>query len=163
MRLRSSGGPEDPFYHGAESVDYIAHFILNKAYKTYHNQVNYFFNNENAFNPFDDGGVSEDQRYEVVSKPAIIAQLEIKLINPRRNRIFWSDLRDSSATIPYDEQLFLYNTWKYPGASHPGLIRAFFGGSNALATGELLCGAGPERVGALVRFNLTTIWSLPER
>ena len=125
LRLRNSGAPEDPFYHGAESVDYIAHFILNKAHKTYHNQVNYFFNNENAFNPFDDGGVSEDQRYEVVSKPAIIAQLEIKLMDPRQNRIFWSDLRDSSATIPYDEQLFLYNTWKYPGASHPGLIRAF--------------------------------------
>ena len=125
LRLRSSGAPEDPFYHGAESVDYIAHFILNKAYKTYHNQVNYFFYNENAFNQFDDGGVSKDQRYEVVSKPAIVAQLEVKLVDPRRKRIFWSDLRDSSATIPYDDQLFLYNTWKYPGASHPGLIRAF--------------------------------------
>ena len=125
LRLLTSGTPGNPFYHGAESVDYIAHFILNKAYKTYHNQVNYFFHNENAFSQFQDGGVSKDQRYEVVSRPAFVAQLEIKLVDPNRNHIFWSDLRDSSAVVPYDEQLYLYNTWKYPGASHPGVIRAF--------------------------------------
>ena len=125
LRLQSSGAIDDPVYHGGQSVDFIAHFILNKAYKTYHNQINYFFYNEGAFNQIDDGGRSEDKSYEVVSLPSIIGQLEIKLIDPHRDRIFWSDLRDSSATIPYDEQLYLYNTWKYPGASHPGLIRAF--------------------------------------
>ena len=125
LRLRSSGAIDDPVYHGAQSVDFIAHFILNKAYKTYHNQVNYFFYNEGAFSQIDDGGRSEDKSYEVVSLPSIIGQLEVKLIDPHRDRIFWSDLRDSSAIIPYDEQLYLYNTWKYPGASHPGLVRAF--------------------------------------
>ena len=128
LRLRSSGAIDDPVYHGAQSVDFIAHFILNKAYKTYHNQVNYFFYNERAFSQIDDGGRSEDKSYEVVSLPSIIGQLEVKLIDPHRDRIFWSDLRDSSAIIPYDEQLYLYNTWKYPGASHPGLVRTFLAG-----------------------------------
>lgn len=121
VRLRSIGEARDPVYQGEESVDYIAHFMLNKAYKTYHNKVIHYEN----LGRFDDGRPSEDRSYEVISLPAIVAQLEVKLEDPRRDRIFWSDLRDSSAVIPYDKQLYLYNSWKYPGASHPSLTRAF--------------------------------------
>lgn len=121
VRLRSTGEARDPVYQGEESVNYIAHFMLNKAYKTYHNKVIHYEN----LGLFDDGRPSEDRSYEVISLPAIVAQLEVKLEDPRRDRIFWSDLRDSSAVIPYDKQLYLYNSWKYPGASHPSLTRAF--------------------------------------
>ena len=121
VRLPSSGEARDPVYQGEESVDYIAHFMLNKAYKTYHNKVIRYEN----LGLFDDGRPSEDRSYEVISLPAIVAQLEVKLEDPRRDRIFWSDLRDTSAVIPYDNQLYLYNSWKYPGASHPSLTRAF--------------------------------------
>ena len=121
VRLQSVGEAHNPVFQGGESTDYIAHFILNKAYKTYHNQVIHY----EDLGLFDDGGPSEDRSYEVISLPAFVGQLEVKLAEPRRGKIFWSDLRDSSATIPYDKQLFLYNTWKYPGASHPGLTRAF--------------------------------------
>ena len=107
---------------GQESIDYIAHFILNKAHKTYHNQVIHNYEN---FGLLDDGGPSEDQSYTVISLPSIVGQLEVKLEDPHRDKIFWSGLRDSSAVIPYDQQLFLYNSWKYPGASHPGLTKAF--------------------------------------
>ena len=107
---------------GQESIDYIAHFILNKAHKTYHNQVIHYYENLGLL---DDGGPSEDQSYTVISLPAIVGQLEVKLEDPHRDKIFWSDLRDSSTVIPYDKQLFLYNSWKYPGASHPGLTQAF--------------------------------------
>lgn len=120
VRLRSIGGASDP-NQGEEPVDYIAHFTLNKAYKTYHNKVIHYEN----LGLFDDGRPSEDRSYEVISLPAIVGQLEVKLADPRRDRIFWSDLRDSSAVIPYDKQLYLYNSWKYPGASHPSLTRAF--------------------------------------
>ena len=120
VRLRSIGGASDP-NQGEEAVDYIAHFILNKAYKTYHNKVIHYEN----LGLFDDGRPSEDRSYEVISLPAIVGQLEVKLEDPRRDRIFWSDLRDTSAVIPYDKQLYLYNSWKYPGASHPSLTRAF--------------------------------------
>ena len=120
--LRSIREARDPTYHGKKSIDYIAHFILNKAHKTYHNQVIHYYENLGLL---DDGGPSEDQSYTVISLPSIVCQLEVKLEDPHRDKIFWSDLRDSSAVIPYDEQLFLYNTWKYPGASHPGLTRAF--------------------------------------
>ena len=120
VRLRSTREGRDPT--GQEPIDYIAHFILNKAHKTYHNQVIHYYENSGLF---DDGGPSEDQSYTVISLPAIVGQLEVKLMDLHRDKIFWSDLRDSSAVIPYDQQLFLYNTWKYPGASHPGLTRAF--------------------------------------
>ena len=121
VRLQSIGEAHDPVYQERESIDYIAHFILNKAYKTYHNKVIHY----EDLGLFDDGRPSEDRSYEVISLPAIVGQLEVKLVDLHRDKIFWSDLRDSSAVIPYDEQLFLYNTWKYPGASHPGLTRAF--------------------------------------
>ena len=121
VRLQSVGEAHDPVYQGEESVDYIVHFILNKAYKTYHNKVIHY----EDLGLFDDGRPSEDRSYEVISLPAFVGQLAVKLVDPRRGKTFWSDLRDSSAVIPYDEQLYLYNTWKYPGASHPGLTRAF--------------------------------------
>ena len=122
VRLSSIGDAHDSVYQEGESIDYIAHFILNKAYKTYHNQVINYYENSGLF---DDGGPSEDRSYEVISLPAFVGQLEVKLVDLHRDKIFWSDLRDSSAVIPYDKQLYLYNTWKYPGASHPGLVRAF--------------------------------------
>ena len=121
VHLQSIGEVHDPIYQGEESVDYIAHFILNKAYKTYHNQVIHY----EDLGLFDDGGPSADRSYAVISLPAFVGQLEVKLADPRRDKIFWSDLRDTSATIPYDKRLYLYNIWKYPGASHPGLTRAF--------------------------------------
>ena len=122
VRLSSIIDAHDPVYQEGESIDFIAHFILNKAYKTYHNQVINYYENSGLF---DDGGPSADRSYEVISLPAFVGQLEVKLMDPHRDKIFWSDLRDSSAVIPYDKQLYLYNTWKYPGASHPGLTRAF--------------------------------------
>ena len=122
VRLQSIGDAHDPVYQGGEAVAYIAHFILNKAYKTYHNQVINYYDNSGLF---DDGGPSEDRSYEVISLPAFVGQLEVKLVDLHRDKILWSDLRDSSAVIPYDKQLYLHNIWKYPGASHPGLTRAF--------------------------------------
>ncbi len=107
---------------GRESIDYIAYFTFNKAHKTYHNQVIDYRENAGLF---DDGGPSEGRSYAVISLPSIVCQFEVKLEDLHRDKIFWSDLRDSSAVIPYDRQLFLYNSWKYPGASHPGLTRVF--------------------------------------
>ena len=121
VRLQNIREGRDPVYQGGNSVDFIAHVILNKAYKTYHNKVIPY----EDLGLFDDGRPSEERSYEVISLPAIVGQLEVKLVDLHRDKIFWSDLRDSSAVIPYDQQLFLYNTWKYPGASHPGLTRAF--------------------------------------
>ena len=120
VRLRSIREARDPT--GQEPIDYLAHFILNKAHKTYHNQVIHHYED---WGLLDDGGPSEGQTYTVISLPSIVCQLEVKLEDLHRDKIFWSDLRDSSAVIPYDKQLFLYNSWKYPGASHPGLTRAF--------------------------------------
>ena len=120
VRLRSIREARDPI--GQEPIDYLAHFILNKAHKTYHNKVIHYYENLGLL---DDGGPSEGQTYTVISLPSIVCQLEVKLEDLHRDKIFWSDLRDSSAVIPYDKQLYLYNSWKYPGASHPGLTRAF--------------------------------------
>ena len=122
--IRSSGPPEDPEYIGARSVDFIAHITLNKAYKIYSNQVLYFYGGD-LFNRPGVQGQDGGTPYEVISRPAITGQFEVKLVNPHKDRIFWSALRDSTAIVPYKEDLFLYNSWKYPGLSHPDLVRAF--------------------------------------
>ena len=56
LHLQSSGDVDDPLYHGARSVDYIAHFTLSKAYKTYHNQILHYYDGEDERLQFDDGG-----------------------------------------------------------------------------------------------------------
>lgn len=120
FQLQISGEENRPTYLGAQSVDFVVHMTLNKAYKIYSNQVlypNYAIPNR--------GDQAGGPPYEVISLPAITGQLEAKLVDPHKDRIFWSALRDSTAIVPYDEQIFLYNSWKYPGLSHPGLLRAF--------------------------------------
>ncbi|NKB68666.1 MAG: hypothetical protein GKR89_16505 [Candidatus Latescibacteria bacterium] len=122
--LRSIGPPEDPEYIGASSVDFIAHITLNKAYKIYSNQVRYFYGDD-LFNRPTANGQDGGTPYEVISRPAVSGQFEVKLVNPHNNKIFWSALRDSTVIIPYERDLFLYNSWKYPGLSHPDLVRSF--------------------------------------
>ena len=66
VRLQSVGEAHDPIYQGEESVNYIAHLILNKTCKTYHNQVIHYYENLGLF---DDGRPSEDRSYEVILCP----------------------------------------------------------------------------------------------
>ena len=125
LQLQISGEEDHPTYLGARSVDFVAHMTLNKAYKVYNNQVLYFNDGGLLYPRPDKGGRDGGSPYEVVSLPAITGQLEARLVNPHKDRIFWSALRDSTTIVPYDEQRFLYNSWKYPGLSHPGLVRVF--------------------------------------
>jgi hypothetical protein len=125
LQLQISGEEGRPIYLGAQSVDFVAHITLNKAYKIYSNQVFYFKDGGFLYTRPDKGGRDGGAPYEVISLPAITGQLEAKLVDPHKDRIFWSILRDSTTILPYDEQTFLYNSWKYPGLSHPGLVRLF--------------------------------------
>ena len=125
LRLRISGEEDRPIYVGGRSVDFVAHITLNKAYKVYRNRIFYYGDPLYNYNRPDIGGQDGGSPYEVVSLPAITGQLEVKLVDPHKDKIFWSTLHDSTAIVPYEEEIFLYNSWKYPGLSHPGLVRAF--------------------------------------
>jgi len=126
LRLRITGEEDHPIYVGGRSVDFVAHIILNKAYRIYRNRILYYYGGgEFLYNRPHKGGQDGGGPYEVVSLPAITGQLEVKLVDPHKDEIFWSALHDSTAIVPYEEEIYLYNSWKYPGLSHPGLVRAF--------------------------------------
>jgi len=121
LHLRVSGAENHPVYPDARSVDFVVHATLDKAYKIYNNKVLYYSGERWVDRSGQGGGTP----YEVISLPAITGQLEVKLIDPQKERIFWSALHDSTAIVPYDEKIFVFNSWKYPGASHPSLVRTF--------------------------------------
>jgi hypothetical protein len=47
------------------------------------------------------------------------------LIDAVDDKVLWSASRERSEIIPHGERAFLYNSWKYPGLSHPEMIRKF--------------------------------------
>lgn len=108
----------------AQAVDFVVTLELEKAHKVFANETRYptraELQDEANLGPRD-GGTS----YEVVSRPAVNAQFEVSLIDPSRDRSIWSALRDSTALVPHSEQLYIYNAWKYPGASSTALVRTF--------------------------------------
>jgi len=112
-------------YKGSEAVDLVVHVLLHRADKIFRNQVIYF-NETLGFSPGYKGAQEGAINYEVIALPAISQRLEIRLINLRKNnKILWSVMGDSTAIVPYDGRTFLFNPRKYPGLTHPYLIRDY--------------------------------------
>lgn len=109
-------------YHGAGEVDYVVHVFLLRADKIFCNQILYA-NQMMTGLPAGYGGQEAGLGYEVVSLPAISDRLEIRLIDPHRDKVLWSTQRDSTLTVPFDPQGFILNTRKYPGLTPPRLLR----------------------------------------
>lgn len=109
-------------YQGVGEVDYVVHVLLLRADKIFCNQIIYA-NQMMMGLPAGYGGQEAGLAYEVVSLPAISDRLEIRLVDPHRNKILWSALRDSTATVPFDPQGFILNTRKYPGLTPPQLLQ----------------------------------------
>lgn len=114
------GEHSDP---AAQSVDFIVRVALNKAHKVYTNEI---LHNTR-------GGLSDDavreraggSPREVVSLPSLTAEVEVRLVDPHRDHILWSATRENTVVVPHDKRLFIYNAWKYPGSSDPGVVGAF--------------------------------------
>jgi hypothetical protein len=105
-------------YSGPGDADFVAHFTLRAFGKIYRNEsvLRYGKSPLNAA-----GGTSSP--YEIYSRPAISGRLEVELVDLSRNRVFWSTLHDSTAIVPHDSRIFLYNPSKYADWNHPALIR----------------------------------------
>lgn len=126
FEVRRLPPPEEGGWPGgtADGVDYVVRVAVNKAQKVYTNEIIYRAEAALEGDP-DGGGLGDGRPYEVLSLPTIAAQLEVVLEDPREDDILWSATRESTAVVPHDEWGFLYNSWKYPGLSHPDLVRAF--------------------------------------
>jgi hypothetical protein len=105
-------------YSGPGEADFVAHFTLHAFGKIYRNESVLRYGNT----PRDATGTNSSP-YEINSRPAISGRLEVELVDLSRNRIFWATLHDSTAIVPHDRGIFLYNPRRYPGSNHPALIR----------------------------------------
>ena len=111
-------------YYSSQSTDFVVHVILRRSHKIFRNKALRYSGGEDSFGygaRAQSGGVP----YEVIALPAISARLEVRLMEGRKNKIFWSALRDSTAIVPHSVEIFIYNPSKYPGYTHPALIRAY--------------------------------------
>ena len=123
LPFRMSGEGDDPVYLDSRSVDFVIQITLDKADKIYRNQILYS-QGLLLYNRPGEAGRSDEAPYEVISLPAITGRLEVRLVDPHKDKVLWSSLRDSTAVVPIDERIFLYNNRKYPGLTHPDLLRA---------------------------------------
>ncbi len=109
-------------YQGPGEVDFVVHVFLSQADKIFRNQVIYA-NQMLVALPPGYGGQDAGLDYEVVSLPAFGARLEVWLVDPGRNKVLWSAQRDTTATIAFDPQVFIWNTRKYPGFTPPRVLQ----------------------------------------
>ena len=119
---RASSDRDKYHYFGEESVDFVAHVIVHRLYRVYSNKIVYAGPFEAPTNSrFPSVGT---QNVEVLSFPLVSGRIEVKLVDPLKNKVFWSGQRDSSSIVPHDEFRFIYNPTKYPGVTPPSLIQA---------------------------------------
>lgn len=117
--VASSG--TSPAHRDSENIDLAVQVSLSRTEKTFRNQIVYSF--ESLGLPPLYGAQEGGLGYEIVSLPAIDGRLEIRLVDPHNNKVLWSAQRDSTAIVPYDSQVFILNTRKYPGLTPPRLLQ----------------------------------------
>ena len=106
------------------AVDFVVRASLHEAHKTYINKII-----DRTAGHFDDAqygqGLAGGSSYEVVSLPSITCQVEVVLVDAADDEVLWSASHEESETVPHNERVFVYNSWKYPGLSDPDMVRAF--------------------------------------
>ena len=105
-------------YIGPGEVDFVAHVTVYKLEKIYRNETLYY--NPRYTVDFKQDG---EKSYEIISRPAVTSRLKMALIDQKKGKVIWSAMRDSTVIVPHDSHTYLYNPSKYPGLTHPALIR----------------------------------------
>ena len=116
------------------ALDFVLVVTLHKSGKSYRNRV-FYFGQGDLFQAVVQPQVEQDFPYEVVSEPSAVVQLGMEL-NDSEDRVIWSSIIDSTAIVPYDKQVFLYNTDRYPGVTHPDLLHRYHSGLTRLRMGN---------------------------
>ncbi len=105
-------------------AEYALHFIVRSLDKIFRNRTIYQSSYDyNDLGP-SIGGMQESSAREIVALPALSAVIEVRLILLERNKVMWSTLQDSTILVPNDNH-FVYNAEKYPGFTHPEIIRDY--------------------------------------
>lgn len=102
-------------------TDYALHFIVRHIDKLFRNRTIYQSGYDIDRNQVGYGG-AEPQSREIVALPALSSAMEVRLIHLNRNKVIWSTLQDSTVLVAHDNR-FVYNAEKYPGFTHPEIIR----------------------------------------
>ena len=105
-------------YIGPGKVDFIVHVTIYELEKIYRNETLYY--NPRYTVEFKQDG---EKSYEIISRPAIASRLKLALIDQKKGKVIWSAMRDSTVIVPHDPYTYLYNPSKYPGLTHPALVR----------------------------------------
>ncbi len=116
------------------ALDFVLVVTLHKSGKSYRNRV-FYFREGDLFRAVVQPQVEQDFPYEVVSEPSAVVQLGMEL-SDSGDRVIWSSIIDSTAIVPYDKQVFLYNTDRYPGVTHPDLLHRYHSGLTRLRLGN---------------------------
>ena len=116
------------------ALDFVLVVTLHKSGKSYRNRV-FYFRDGDLFHAVVQPQVEQDFPYEVVSEPSAVVQLGMEL-SDSGDRVIWSSIIDSTAIVPYDRQVFLYNTDRYPGVTHPDLLHRYHSGLTRLRMGN---------------------------
>ena len=85
-----------------------------------HRRPIYFSNPNSAISL----GVEDTQPGETLALPVFSAAIEVRLIDPKRRRILWSTLQDSTVSLPHSNN-YVYNVDKYPGYTPSEVIRDY--------------------------------------
>ena len=103
-----------------EGIDFVLHFVLRRVDRLYRNRTLYYAEPSAATL----SSSADAQPREVAALPALSAAIEVRLIEAQRNKIVWSALQDSTIMLQHDSK-FIYNPDKYPGYTHPEVIRDY--------------------------------------
>jgi hypothetical protein len=104
-------------------AEYALHFILRHIDKLFRNRTIYQSGYDVDRNQVGYEG-AESQSREIVALPALSSAMEVRLIDLNRNKVIWSTLQDSTVLVAHDNH-FVYNAEKYPGFTHPEIIRDY--------------------------------------
>lgn len=116
-----------------EAIDFVLVVTLYKLGKSYRNRV-YYFREGDVFDAVVKPQMEQDFPYEVVSEPSAVIQFGMELMDSE-DRVMWSSIIDSTEIVPYDSQIYLYNTDRYPGVTHPDLLQRYHSGLTRLRLG----------------------------
>ncbi len=107
-------------FQAEEGIDFVLHFVLRRIDRLYRNRTLYYTEPSAATL----SGSADSQPREVAALPALSAAIEVRLIETQRDKIVWSALQDSTIMLQHDNR-FVYNPDKYPGYTHPEVIRDY--------------------------------------
>ncbi len=104
-----------------DDADYALHFIIRRLDKFFRNRTTYQSGYDYSNTNYSAG---QSSPREIIALPVLSAAIEVRLILLERGKVMWSTLQDSTVQMPHGKR-FVYNPEKYPGFTHPEIMRDY--------------------------------------